>query len=60
MSVTTIKIGTAGRGQIPHDVGQNLGIMEGDTLVVEIKEVLKCTTFRDKNGRQNREKGASQ
>ena len=60
MSVTTIKIGTAGRGQIPHDVRQNLGIMEGDTLVVEIKEVLKGITFGDQNRRQNKEGGVSQ
>ncbi len=41
MIITTVKIGTAGRGQIPHDVRRRLNIMEGDTLIVEIKEILK-------------------
>ena len=41
MVVTTIKIGTAGRGQIPHTVRKKLGVGEGDTLIVEIREVLK-------------------
>ena len=41
MIVTTIKIGTAGRGQIPYDVRKKLGVGEGDTLIVEIREILK-------------------
>ncbi len=41
MAITTVKIGTAGRGQIPHSVRQKLNITEGDTLIVEIKEILK-------------------
>jgi AbrB family looped-hinge helix DNA binding protein len=43
MSSITIKIGTAGRGQIPHDVREKLNIQVGDTLIVEIREVLKST-----------------
>jgi AbrB family looped-hinge helix DNA binding protein len=41
MMTTTVKIGTAGRGQIPHDVRRRLNISEGDTLIVEIKEIVK-------------------
>jgi AbrB family looped-hinge helix DNA binding protein len=36
-----IKIGKAGRGQIPIDVRRKMDIKEGDVLVVEIKEILK-------------------
>jgi len=38
---TTIKVGTAGRGQIPMDVCRKMDVKEGDILVVEIKEILK-------------------
>jgi len=38
---TTIKVGKAGRGQIPIDVRRKMDIKEGDVLVVEIKEILK-------------------
>jgi len=41
MAITTIKVGTAGRGQIPIDVRRKMDIKEGDVLVVEIKEILK-------------------
>lgn len=41
MTITTVKIGTAGRGQIPYDVRQKLNIGEGDTLVIEIRQILK-------------------
>lgn len=41
MTVTTIKVTTAGRGQIPHAIRQKLNIAEGDTLIVDIKEILK-------------------
>jgi len=36
-----IRIGTAGRGQLPNYARKELGIGVGDTIVVEIKEVLK-------------------
>ena len=38
---TTIKVGKAGRGQIPMDVRRKMDVKEGDILVVEIKEILK-------------------
>ena len=41
MAITTIKVGTAGRGQIPIDVRRKMDIKEGDVLIVEIKEILK-------------------
>ena len=41
MAITTIKVGTAGRGQIPMEVRKKMDIQEGDILVVEIKEILK-------------------
>lgn len=41
MITTTIKIGTAGRGQIPSNIREKLHIREGDTLIVDIREVLK-------------------
>jgi AbrB family looped-hinge helix DNA binding protein len=49
---TTIKIGTAGRGQIPHSVREKLNIQEGDTLIVEIREVLKGTTPTENDEKQ--------
>ena len=39
--ITTIKVKTAGRGQIPSDIRKKLHIETGDTLIVEIKEILK-------------------
>ena len=53
---TTIKIGTAGRGQIPHSVREKLNIQEGDTLIVEIREVLKGTVSTEND--QNQEVSA--
>jgi AbrB family looped-hinge helix DNA binding protein len=41
MALTTIKVTTAGRGQIPSDVRKSLQIGKGDTLIVEIKEILR-------------------
>jgi len=41
MAITTIKVGTAGRGQIPMEVRKRMDIKKGDILVVEIKEILK-------------------
>jgi len=38
---TNIRVGTAGRGQIPIDARRRLGIREGDILIVEIQEILK-------------------
>jgi AbrB family looped-hinge helix DNA binding protein len=52
MSVTTIRIGTAGRGQIPHNIRQKLNIPEGDTLVVEIKEILKGNELEEHRRKQ--------
>jgi len=41
MYKTSIRVGTAGRGQIPIDVRRKMGIREGDIVIVEIQEVLK-------------------
>ena len=38
---TTIKVSTNGRGQIPYGFRQKLGIKEGDTLVVEVTDIIK-------------------
>jgi AbrB family looped-hinge helix DNA binding protein len=37
----TIRVSTNGRGQIPYDFRQRLGIKEGDTLVVEVTEIIR-------------------
>ncbi len=52
MSSITIRIGTAGRGQIPHDVREKLNIQEGDTLIVEIREVLKSAQTVENDQKQ--------
>lgn len=36
-----IKVGTAGRGQIPSDVRKSMKIEEGDVLIVDIKRIIK-------------------
>jgi len=41
MYKTSIRVGTAGRGQIPIDVRRRMGIREGDIVIVEIQEILK-------------------
>ena len=41
MTRTTLKIGTAGRAQIPSDIREKLNISPGDRLIVEITEVLR-------------------
>ncbi|EQB67537.1 MAG: hypothetical protein AMDU2_EPLC00005G0373 [Thermoplasmatales archaeon E-plasma] len=41
MIQTIIKMGIAGRGQIPQDIRKKLNIHEGDRLIVDIREVLK-------------------
>jgi AbrB family looped-hinge helix DNA binding protein len=46
MAAITIKVTTAGRGQIPHDIREKLNIQEGDTLIVEIKDILKGNEFK--------------
>ena len=38
---TTIKVSTNGRGQIPYDFRHKLGIKEGDTLVVEVTDIIR-------------------
>ena len=47
MAAITIKVTTAGRGQIPHDIREKLNIQEGDTLIVEIKDILKGNEFEE-------------
>lgn len=37
---TTIKVGTAGRAQIPMGIRLKENIKEGDILVVDLKEVI--------------------
>ena len=41
MTKTTLKIGTAGRAQIPSDIREKLNISPGDRLIVDITEVLR-------------------
>ena len=52
MTITTVKIGTAGRGQIPHDIRKKLNILEGDTLIVEIKEILRSDELEEHRQKQ--------
>jgi AbrB family looped-hinge helix DNA binding protein len=49
MATITIKVTTAGRGQIPHDIREKLNIREGDTLIVEIKDILKSNEPEDQD-----------
>ena len=36
-----IKIGTAGRAQIPQEIREKLNINEGDYLIIKIERVMK-------------------
>ena len=41
---TTIKVGTSGRAQIPMKIRNLKNIKEGDTLVVDLEEVIHVET----------------
>lgn len=49
MTKTTLKIGTAGRAQIPSDIREKLNISPGDRLIVDITEVLRGQGIERKN-----------
>ncbi|MGP6239349.1 AbrB/MazE/SpoVT family DNA-binding domain-containing protein [Cuniculiplasma sp. SKW4] len=36
----TVKVGTLGRAQIPMKIRQSQNIKPGDTLIIELKEVI--------------------
>ena len=54
MTKTTLKIGTAGRAQIPSDIREKLNISPGDRLIVDITEVLREQGIERKNSTEQR------
>ena len=40
MMKTTARVGASGAARIPYDVRVKLGIMEGDQLILEIKDII--------------------
>ncbi len=54
MSLTTMKVTTAGRAQIPIDIRKKMKIEAGDTLIVEIRNIIKVVQGEDEH-RQKQE-----
>lgn len=54
MTKTTLKIGTAGRAQIPSDIREKLNISPGDRLIVDITEVLREQGIEGNNSAEQR------
>ena len=54
MTKTTLKIGTAGRAQIPSDIREKLNISPGDRLIVDITEVLRDQGIEGNNSAEQR------
>jgi len=40
MTTTAARVGASGAARIPYDVRVKLGIMEGDQLILEIKDII--------------------